>query len=387
MKGYKRERKPNVWGLEVYLGRDPVTGRKRYRTGTFHGRRRQAETALANLIAQTKIERAPETEGTFAFLLEEWMRLVKRDRSPTTHQEYRRIIDAVVIPRLGTVELRALTPRHLDALYHAESERGLSANSVGQVHAICRRALNVAVKWDWIDANPANKATPPPRTKAEIHPPTLATYHAMLEASDALDRDFGVLVRVAAATGCRRGELCGLQWRDLDPTTGRLSIRRSVAVIKGAKGKRAVVIKDTKSHQTRTLALDVPTLDLLAHHLQRAIAWAGRDANGLAAEAFIFSHVPDRAEPLRPPWVTETFAKAREEAGMGHIWLHGLRHLNGSLQLAAGVPLATVSARLGHLYQSTTLGFYSHSMPGTDDAAAVTLGALLAAPAEAAAPE
>jgi integrase len=376
-----RERRPGVWGLEVYLGKDPVTGRKRYRTETFHGRKRQAETALAQLIARTNVERAPETEGTFAYLLEEWMRIVKRDRSPTTHQEYRRIIDSVIVPRLGAIELRALTARDLDALYHAETDRGLSANSVGQVHAICRRALNVAVKWDWIETNPAHKATPPARTKAEIHPPVLQTYFDMLEAADALDRDFGVLVRVAAATGCRRGELCGLQWRDLDVATGRLAVRRSVAVVKGATpGQRDIVVKDTKSHQTRTLTLDVPTLELLAEHLEHCIAWAQRDAAGLVPAAFMFSHDPDRARPLRPPWVTETFGRARELAGMGHIWLHGLRHLNGSLQLAAGVPLATVSARLGHLYQSTTLGFYSHSMPGADGDAAAKLGALLARP-------
>jgi integrase len=377
VKGYMRERRPGVWGLEVYLGRDPVTGRKRWKTQTFHGKKRQAQKALAVMVAGAGVERAPATEGTFAYLLNEWMKLVKRDRSPTTHQEYRRIVDKVIVPRLGAIALHDLTPHHLDQLYQAESER-ISANSVGQVHAICRRALNVAVKWGWIEINPAHRTTPPARTKAEIRPPALQSYFDLLTVADEIDRDFGVLVRVAAATGCRRGELCGLQWGDLDWTSGRLAVRRAVAVVKGAKGRRDVIVKPTKSKQTRTLRLDQDTLNLLAGYLIHCRAWAERDADGLGREAFMFSHVPDRAEPLRPPWVTDAFARARTEAGMdSSIWLHGLRHLNGSLQLAAGVPLATVSGRLGHTVQTTTLGFYSHSMPGEDERAAEKLGALL----------
>ncbi len=54
MAGSLRQRGEGSWQLRVHLGRDPETGRKRYAERTFHGTKRQAERALAALVAESE---------------------------------------------------------------------------------------------------------------------------------------------------------------------------------------------------------------------------------------------------------------------------------------------------------------------------------------------
>lgn len=368
-----REREPGVWELRVSLGRDPLTQRKRQRSRTFHGPRRKAETALAALIAETAIDRAPTTEGTFGYLLAQWLRRADRECERTTAEEYRRIVTVTLMPALGTMPLAKLTGAHLTAVYDALLDRGLKPSSVLRVHACARRALNFGVKWGWCRRNVAADADPPTARPAEVEPPTVAQLTRLVAHATTIDPDFAVLLRVAAATGARRGELCALRWSDIDLTAPRVTIRRAVVAI-GAE----IVVKAPKTHANRRVSIDLATAGLVRAHWGRMVERARCEAPGgvLAADAYVWSREPDGGTPLRPDLVSKTFRRLADGVGVrGH--LHDLRHLNISLQLAAGVPLAVVSQRAGHGRQSTTLDIYSHAMPAADGGAAGILGDLL----------
>jgi integrase len=98
----------------------------------------------------------------------------------------------------------------------------------------------------------------------------------------------------------------------------------------------------------------------------------------LSANEFVFSSLPDGANPWLPNLVTKRFIAARRAAGLPHFRLHALRHFMATEMLAAGVPIATVSQRLSHARASTTLNVYAHSVPGGDRRAAETLAMILA---------
>jgi integrase len=78
------------------------------------------------------------------------------------------------------------------------------------------------------------------------------------------DPDFATYIRLAAATGARRGELCGLRWRALDLVGATVLISRSIA-----RGDEGLVDKDTKTHQARRIALDASTIEILRAHRGR----------------------------------------------------------------------------------------------------------------------
>lgn len=394
MDGSKREKVKGsgVWELRVYVGRDPLTGKPRYVSETFRGTERQAGTAKAKMVARLMSEHSPATEATFEYLLHAWFKRndpkpgVDGGWSPTTAAEYGRIIEQTLVPNLGDRKLAKLTGRDLDVLYDSLTDKGLSGSTVGQVHAIARRACGQAVKWGWIPRNPALDATPPSRRHDEVVPPTIPELQRVLEAATQKDPAFAVLLIVKAALGLRRGEVCGLRWQDIDLTTGRVQVRHSVAVVKDRKlggtvqkpKARTIVLKGTKTKQNRSLTMDANTLVILKDHHDAAVRRAWELAGvRLAPTAFVFSPEPSGKVPLRPNRINDAWRPMVIKLGLPHISPHDLRHLNASLQLAAGVPLATVSKRLGHANQTTTLNIYSHAMPDDDAVASDVLGRLL----------
>jgi integrase len=96
------------------------------------------------------------------------------------------------------------------------------------------------------------------------------------------------------------------------------------------------------------------------------------------ADALLFSADDHRQRPWRPDVVTNRFLRLCRKTGVSGVRLHDLRHFVATNLGAAGTPIATISARLGHRDVATTLNVYSRSLPAADRAAASTLGDLLA---------
>jgi integrase len=97
----------------------------------------------------------------------------------------------------------------------------------------------------------------------------------------------------------------------------------------------------------------------------------------LADMAHVFSRDPDGDRPWAPNDVTKAFIRVRTQAGLDSVRLHDLRHFAATRMLVAGVPVRTVSGRLGHANAATTLGVYAHFIEASDRDAATKLGALL----------
>ncbi len=249
-------------------------------------------------------------------------------------------------------------------------ERGLSPASVRHVHAVLRGALGQAVKWGWVPVNPAASASPPKIRRKEIHPPSIADTRTLLDAADAHDPELGALLRVLTATGARRGEVCGLRWSDLDRGSHTLSIQRSVASIAGG-----TVVKDTKTHAARRIALDSDTIDILDRQRERLEHRAAVCELDFNAEGYIFTTTADGADPLHPDTITGAFGRVCKSVGI-KVRLHDLRHLHATQLLAAEVPVRTVSGRLGHANAATTLK-YAHFLEASDREAADVIGNLL----------
>ncbi len=117
--------------------------------------------------------------------------------------------------------------------------------TVRQIHFITRAALNLAVKWEWIPNNPAEKATVPRYVRQDIAPPDPEVVARFIEAAWDRDPDLGVLLWMAVVTGARRGELCGLRWNHVRFDKGYVVVTRSLA----QRGKQRKD-KDTKTHQS-----------------------------------------------------------------------------------------------------------------------------------------
>lgn len=122
-----------------------------------------------------------------------------------------------------------------------------------------------------------------------MEPPTVAQVHGLFDAAGDEDPAFAVYLWVLAATGCRRGEAFALRWSDVDLERGVVAIRRSISQVGGELRE-----KDTKTHQSRRVAVDEGTVGVLRAHRRRQRELSLALGERLADDALLFGDVEGR---------------------------------------------------------------------------------------------
>jgi integrase len=368
--GSLRERSPGVWQARVYNGLDPVSGARRYVARTIHAKTETAaQREMRKLARQVAAGRAPRgtTAVTLGEQLDDWYANKKARLAPGTRLGYESAMK--LCEPLRAIPLGKVSARDLDALYAALGRQGKATSTIRKAHLVISAALAQAVRHDLLDRNVALNADPPAVRSKQTRPPTIEELAQLL---DAADDDFRVFLFVAMTTGARRGELAALRWRDVDLDARTITIRQSVA-----EDRDSILIKDTKSHQVRAVALDDETVAMLAGHQERVEKLAAGCGSDLTPDRFVFSPRPGNDTCYVPKVISRRFTRLCERTKIKGLRLHDLRHFAGSQLVAAGVDIRTVSARLGHSRPSITLDIYSHRVQDNDRAAAEILGQLI----------
>jgi integrase len=367
-----RERRAGVWQIRICAGRDPATRRFRYVTRTVQGGKRDAQRAAAKLVSAVEGGLLPTARGTVSQLLEQWMAHIEaQGRAPSTLSRYRSAIRANIVPVLGDLQLAQLSAADIDAFYAGLLKSGLNPLSVRKCHAILSASCRQAVRWGWIDRSPVERASPPSALGREIVPPTIDELRLLLRTAEETNPELAALIFVAATTGCRRGELCGLRWSDIDLVSRTVVVRRSIADANGT-----VSVKGTKTHQARRLALDPATVEVLRRHRALVEARAIAAETALFGDAYVWSQMLDASDPYRPDRVTGIFRNLTERLGATHVTFHTLRHFAATALAGTGVSVRTIAGRLGHSNPNLTLRTYAHFLEAADRDAATALYAV-----------
>ncbi len=371
--GSLRVRGDGRWEARVSIGKDPKTGRYVYKSRTVRGTRKQAEAALRALIAELDAGGpAAPANVTLGELIEQWLDLKRDTLSVTTWEAYAGKARFRLIPALGTISVRDLGVRQIDDLYRSLSrEQGLAPSTVRQIHNILVGALDQAVRWGHRADNPARLATLPRMRTADVRPPAPADVMTAIERADP---ELATFLRLSAIVGGRRGEVAALRWHNIHLDAGQLLISKALVESRD----HTIFEKDTKTHQARRVALDAGTVAVLRSWRDAVEERATACHAALRPDGFVFSPDPDGSHPWRPYRWTSAWRRLRDRIGIDPaVRLHDLRHFAATRLLDAGVPVRTVSGRLGHARPATTLNVYAHFIPATDQVAADVLGALL----------
>lgn len=370
MQGSMQEWGPGKWRMRVYVGRDQ-NNRTIHTSRNFTGTKSAAQRALRAFVTDVESSRKPQRDTTMGDLFARWLEHIAADRTPSTLHSYRLKIDGRILPMFGHVKISRIDAEMLDRQYRRWVTAGLSPTTVRQYHAIISAALQQAYRWGWLAENPAKRAQAP---RVERRPVTAMTIEALRELVSAAEVDnpvLGTAVALAALTGARRGELCGLRWTDVDLRAGMLRIERSVTDV--ASG---VHVGDTKTHQGRTLALDPVAVAVLRRRRAFQEELAAHDMVRLSAHAYVLSRRSDGTDPCLPGGLSHGFIRVRDRLGLP--WhFHDLRHFAATAMITGGTDVRTTAARLGHADASTTLRVYAHAVAASDQAAAALLGLAL----------
>lgn len=168
--------------------------------------------------------------------------------------------------------------------------------------------------------------------------------------------------------GLRRGELAGLEWKDIDFEKKTMSIERSCYDVTGY----GLITKDPKTFTSKR-CLTMP--DCLIEELKIYRKWylERKEVFGDLWDNCDRVMISDMGVPINPSLYRAWLGKILNRAGLKHVTLHSLRHTNITLQISAGVDLKTVSVRAGHARTSTTSDIYSHFIRSSDSHASQIL--------------
>ena len=265
-----------------------------------------------------------------------------------------------------------LTARDLDSFYGDLRNDGMSAKTIRNHHGMISAALSLALRWDLVAENVAKKARPPSIPPGAVKSPSAADVERIITLANQRDPRLATLIFLAALTGMRRGELCGLRWSDIDFDERSIMVSRSVVSITGG-----VIEKATKTNRERRISIDELGEYILRLHEDRVLRWADEAEIQLHPQAFVFSNDLDGSRPFRPDTITSRFIDLCKALGIRGVRFHDLRHFTATQLIAAGIDVRTVAGRLGHQDANMTLKTYAHVLEGRDRAAADVMGAVL----------
>jgi integrase len=278
-----------TWSYEINAGKDENAKQIRIVKGGFEKKgdvENEKNRRLQELNDGHWVRPSPKS---FQEFLAEWMREhAEQHCSPKTVERYRQLA-AYIVPTLGRFQLRKISPLMLERVYANLRKSGgrgrgkgrdaekkaspLPVKTVRHIAGLVHVALATAVRWKLIRTNPADACVLPELVKQEA---------AALDESQTqwyLDAARGTfmypIMLVAAATGCRRGELLALTWADLslDSDPPMATISKSLEQTKG--GLR---IKSPKNGKPRRLTLPAFAVEALREDtaMRKAVDAAAR---------------------------------------------------------------------------------------------------------------
>ena len=241
-----------------------------------------------------------------------------------------------------------------------------------RIHNTLSAALKSATKGGLIPRNPA-----PDAELAKAVAPKIKVWTAE-ELGGFLDLILGQrlygLYHLATFAGMRRGELCGLSWDDVDLDRARITVRWQItakayqraraAERRGEVGRYRSKPK-TRAGEDRIVDLDSGSVDVLRlwreQQAEEARQW-GDNYVSMEDEDGPYNLVFTRENgaPLDPPKAWATFVELVRKAGLTYMKLHGLRHMNISLLLEAGVSETIIALRVGHSSPALIRSTYGH---------------------------
>ena len=441
-RGNIEKRGKNKWRIRFFLGFDPETGKKIYsRSCTVTGTKREAQERAVAFRRELALEAGvldEDADATFAEYSKVWQsrRAASPEIKESTVQRDGPVVDKLV-EAFGRTPMRELSVSQIRNAYKRLVEEGMSAHQLHVLHQKLRQILDEAEAEGVIPSNPAANKTiraPRPECKNRSSLTESQVYDLAHAPYGRAEKGKFVGVVIALATGCRRGEVLGLQWKHV-----HLGSNPCVVVEQQLTKKRRGY-EPPKSSSYRKIAIDSGTAEFLgrwkaeqAEYLSSSVAARKRakqahpcvsrdcwrdldlvqtedtpvvsdslgepvdgDNYGSWFREFCVRNglgkwVDDKGKELPPPRYNEngfpvdsegrpysrSNPKPRQKARYKGLTFHELRHTHITLEISNGMDIKSVQTRAGHSKASTTLDIYAHAIPANDRRAADLFGSIM----------
>lgn len=274
--------------------------------------------------------------------------------SENSRSNYRQCLDNHILPTLGDLYMKDITPAMLTKLLLDFQKSGKAHSSAVKIYTILGGIFKMAYLGDMIDRNPMDKVErPKPRKNERVKEESEKAYTVqqlryILQCLEKEPLKWQAFIRLVSDTGMRRGEACGLQWSDIDLKRGSITIRRNLQYT-----STVGVYEDTpKNRKSRPVDIGPEVVKLLQKlHSEQASKCISK---------WLFTQ-DGTADPMHPQSPTRYFQKFGQRYGIEDFHPHKLRHTSASIALTNGADVVSVSERLGHSDTAVTLRMYAHA--------------------------
>jgi integrase len=284
---------------------------------------------------------------TLGQVFAEWFLRTKHKVKESTAAGYRMKADKHVLPSFSTRSIDDMTEADVYSFIEEKQKIGLSNRYISDILIMMKSIFKYAVK-NYHIFNPMADISMPKAIKSEI---TLLDDKQQVKlqryvAENPSNTTLGVALSMS--TGIRIGELCALQWEDVDLEKRILTVRKTIQRIMTPDDERKtkLIITEPKSESSKR---KIPIPECMIPMLE---TFRGE------AEEYIVSGISTAVEPRT---MQNRFARILKNVKLPSIHFHALRHMFASKCVKLGFDIKTLSEILGHSSVEITLNRYVHS--------------------------
>ena len=285
---------------------------------------------------------------TFEEIAGQWLSEKKHYVKKSTHAAYSLLIDKHLTPAFG--DMRKITEQLVQNFVFQKLSQGLGQKYVKDMLIVLKMIIRHAVKKKYIPHVAMEIKFPPERTRRELDVLTRSQHRQILNYVKNHFSFMNLGIYICLCTGLRIGEICALQWDDIDTSRGVLNVSRTIQRIYiSNEGKRysEVIIGTPKS---RNSMREIP----IARELLRTLKPLKRIIGG---DCYVLTSI---RKPIEPRTYRNYYNKLIRKLDIPPLKFHGLRHSFATRCIEGKCDYKTVSVLLGHSNISTTLNLYVH---------------------------
>ena len=299
----------------------------------------------------------------FEAFAEEWFEEYAKPNLRNTTYERLLQLRTRIYKAIGHLRMDKITPRQIQAFVNTLSADGanertgkpLAPKTIKHYLSLISTVFSYAVKMGVVSDNPCSKVTIPKQEQKEKQ---IYTTEEVVRFLDLLNKEplkYRAFFNLLIYSGFRRGEILGLEWKDIDFENNIISVRRTSCYTAG-KGIYTDTTKTKKSQ--RTLKFPQEIMDILQDFKTEQDREALRLGDKWVETDRLF--VRWNGEPMNNQTPYKWLMDFCKEHDLPFYGIHSFRHLFASMLVNEGVDIVSVSGALGHSTVSTTSNIYCH---------------------------
>lgn len=337
-------RKDGRWESRIYTGKDD-NGKRKFRS--FYGKSREEAEYKLKLAFRQADEDYAVTEMTVRRLVYEWLNVMGNRIKESTAANYRMKAEKHIIPAFGDTQCCMLRTQEIYAFIEQKIREGLSMRYISDILVLLKSIFRYA-KRQYHVRNVLESIVMPKRSKPDIailSKEQQVKLGRFIETSQSLTT---LGISLSMYMGIRIGELCALQWADIDLEKRIITVRKTIQRIQVNNGKARTKLIITEPKSANSMR-EIPIPDCLMDMLR---SFYGEDNDYVLSGS---------QKPVEPRTMQYRFSKILRNAELPSVHFHSLRHLFATNCIELGFDVKTLSEILGHSSVEVTLSRYVHS--------------------------